>query len=110
MNDTERDTMLAALRAWQELIPEICETNSHLWMLATNGGEHDALTHEEIDELCERLNVSQEDTGILAILRSLAVVARSEMPDEGQDEPDIIEKWKIIEAADDMIKRAEVPA
>ncbi len=80
MNDLERDTILAALRTWQGHRANVEDTDSGLWKIATNDGEHEAMTHEEIDELCERLNV----------------------PDGGQGGPDIIEKWNTIEAADTM--------
>lgn len=50
----ERDGVLSALRLWQKT-PE--ETRAYLSDIFTNGGKHDGLTDEEIDALCERINV-----------------------------------------------------
>ncbi len=58
MNNTERDTILAGLRALQDRIKGPPYTRLELEQLATNGGEHEAMTSEEIDDLCERLNIS----------------------------------------------------
>lgn len=57
MNNAERDTILAALRCWQRNSPNVENTDSRLWALATQAGAHDALTSDEIDGLCERLNI-----------------------------------------------------
>jgi hypothetical protein len=58
----ERDTILAALRYWQERLtitdPHAIEDESDLLVeIATNAGTHPALDAEAIDELCERINV-----------------------------------------------------
>lgn len=45
--------MLAALRYWQR---EGRMSAGHEFDIAENGGEFSALTNDEIDELCERLN------------------------------------------------------
>ena len=68
MNDTERDTILAALRTWQNHIANVEDTDSDLWKIATDDGEHAAMTHEEINELCERLNVTAETTGGMGVI------------------------------------------
>ena len=53
----ERDTLIAALRYWQRA----CTFDKNESPLATNGGEHTALTVEEIDELIEnRINSAAE--------------------------------------------------
>lgn len=55
MNLTDRElaTVLAALRLWQS---QDGETNSELNAIASNEGQCEPLTEEEIDDLCERLN------------------------------------------------------
>ena len=64
MNDRERDTILAGLRALQDRM-DVGEpyTQTERSQLATNGGEHEAMTSDEINELCERLNVPAECEG-----------------------------------------------
>ena len=62
MNDLERDTILAALRTWQGHRPNVENTDSDLWKIATNDGEHEAMPYEEIGDLCERLNTAPERT------------------------------------------------
>lgn len=49
----ERNTILAALRAWQATPA----ARLGFYNLATNGGEARPLTDAEIDELCKRLDV-----------------------------------------------------
>lgn len=51
----ELATILAALRFWQRTPSDYTEPENDI---ATNGGETDALSIEEIDVLCERLNVA----------------------------------------------------
>lgn len=53
----ERDTILAALRFWKWDIYGESPDNAMLGDIATNGGEHEALTGDEIDDLCEAINV-----------------------------------------------------
>lgn len=48
----ERDTVLAALRLWQETRP----ISRELMYIATCGDEHPPLSDDEIDDLCEELN------------------------------------------------------
>ncbi len=64
MNERERDTVLAALRMWQS------RGNRPLALdeIATNGNEHTSLDAEEIDELCERLNVPEEQPTLVAFI------------------------------------------
>lgn len=52
----ERDTILAALRLWQDDITGTSNDGAMLEDIATNGGEHEALGEEAIDALCERIN------------------------------------------------------
>lgn len=55
INNRQRDTILAALRNYQGTYHRI-----ELTEIATNGGEHTELDAEEIDELCESLNMEHE--------------------------------------------------
>jgi hypothetical protein len=52
---TQREigTVLAALRQWQDPTP-----NNDPYDIATDDGMFEALSEEEIDDLCERINVS----------------------------------------------------
>jgi hypothetical protein len=55
----ERDTVLAALRLWQNHIDHSSgrkTPNDALIKIATNGGKHERLTFEEVGQLCEELN------------------------------------------------------
>lgn len=55
----ERDTVLAALRLWQEpaSMAEIGSQQANdLGTIATNCGRHVMLDMDEVDDLCERLN------------------------------------------------------
>lgn len=54
LTDRELATVLAALRLWQS--QDGGETNSELNAIASNEGQCEPLTEEEIDDLCERLN------------------------------------------------------
>lgn len=69
MTEIERDTILAALRLWQQAInpPTFLHAISphplvkilptdELFEIATNGDAHEPMTSEAIDDLCERLN------------------------------------------------------
>lgn len=58
LNDRELATVLAALRLRQRDLAD--EPRGNLDDIATNDGEFDALDLEEIDALCERLNVPGE--------------------------------------------------
>ncbi len=54
---TERDTILAGLRALQDLSTmNAGELPDGLQDILTNGGTHPAMTEAEIDALCERIN------------------------------------------------------
>lgn len=53
----ELSSVLAALRLLQcELATARGSLPEDVWDIATNGGTHHALTHDEIDALCQRLN------------------------------------------------------
>ncbi|HEY3148829.1 MAG TPA: hypothetical protein VGJ75_20875 [Dongiaceae bacterium] len=52
----ERDTILAALRAWQTTP----RARLGFYNLATRGGQHQPLTEAQVDELCRRLDVEME--------------------------------------------------
>lgn len=54
VNDRQHATVLAALRFWQRMPSEMSEPENDI---ATNGDDHPALTLEEIDALCERINL-----------------------------------------------------
>lgn len=56
LTDRERDTVLAALRYWQRSDSAETENES---MIATRDGEQDALQADEIDDLCERINLGE---------------------------------------------------
>lgn len=61
LNDRQLSTVLAALRYWQDcggagLDPEARELIEDI---ATNGGSHEKLSSDEIDELCEELNTGR---------------------------------------------------
>jgi hypothetical protein len=55
----ERDTILAALRHWQNRTCPLSQRTQmrDIELIATNGAEHPALTTEEINALCADLNV-----------------------------------------------------
>lgn len=57
----ERDTILAALRYWQNALTffgedRISKIDPGLYDIATNSKAHDLMTAKEIDGLCERIN------------------------------------------------------
>ena len=51
----ERDTILAALRAWQATP----QARLAFYSLATHGGQTRPLTQAEIDELCRRIQIAE---------------------------------------------------
>lgn len=59
VTEMERDTILAALRLWQDqkrFGPD-AHINEELIEIATNGGAHEELSIDAIDALCEAINV-----------------------------------------------------
>lgn len=54
LSDKQRATILAALRFWQATPSDETEDYNEI---ATNSGAHDALNLEDIDALCEQINV-----------------------------------------------------
>lgn len=55
----ERDQVLAALRLWQEQLSSGLIDQPETIDIATNGGKHTLMTVEEIDNLCQRINVGE---------------------------------------------------
>lgn len=64
LTNEERDTVLAALRYWQAAItlPDAVSVDDfhQLMLIATNCREHTALTSDQIDDLCEKINCRTE--------------------------------------------------
>lgn len=59
LNDRELATVLAALRYWQGQYPlDPNDAETPLGDIATSGATLEAMSDEEIDVLCERLNTS----------------------------------------------------
>ena len=56
INSRERDTIIAALRAWQSE-PRLRQS---FYYVATGGGAQMPLTTDELDALCRRLDVALE--------------------------------------------------
>lgn len=52
----ERDTIIAALRAWQSS-PRVRQS---FYYIATGGGEQTPLTDAELDALCRRLDIAMK--------------------------------------------------
>lgn len=75
ITDAQRDTILAALRLWQELsrddgldtVQGVTADLEGIKDIATNGGIHPELTREQIDELCSIINPIPGDTPTVAI-------------------------------------------
>jgi hypothetical protein len=57
ITDRQLATILAALRLWQDGSAIGDEGSPYLEAIATNGGMLRPLSNEEIDRLCERLNL-----------------------------------------------------
>lgn len=57
LNDRERATILAALRYWQREAWRM-DTDAE-WKVATDEGRLEALSKNEIDALCEKLNTKE---------------------------------------------------
>lgn len=59
LSSTDIDTILAALRSYQldvEVLGKFDNLDPQIQDLATNGGEHEPMKGDEIDDLCNRLN------------------------------------------------------
>jgi hypothetical protein len=54
----ERDTLLAALRLWQEFREGLPPKEEWLVAIASNGDTHPPLENEDVDALSERINLS----------------------------------------------------
>jgi hypothetical protein len=60
LNEREHATVLAALRLWQARRPDDADERwDALHDIAENGGEIEPLDADEIDALCERINVRE---------------------------------------------------
>lgn len=57
VSQQERDTILAALRVYQHWNQGTRPDPEGIADIATNGDRHDGMTLEEIDILCEEINV-----------------------------------------------------
>lgn len=54
----ERDTILAALRVYQQVYDQTGgDLPNDILAIATNGGPHEPIDLESVDTLCERINV-----------------------------------------------------
>lgn len=89
LNDQEVATVLAALRERQAQHPLHPVARRELEDIATNGGELEPLSSEEIDALCERLNITPEKkpigklAGLLA--EALPIISAVAHPDREDD-------------------------
>lgn len=75
IDEQRRDAVLAGLRmlqAWKEnrVTSKDAQHDVDIDMIETNGGEHDALTADELETLCEEIN-----TGSVTVLDKQAVTA-----------------------------------
>lgn len=63
LSTRELATILTALRYWQRTgVMHLC----HEYAIATDGGDFTAMSVDEIDDLCERLNCTEcQDEGAL---------------------------------------------
>jgi hypothetical protein len=61
LSERERATILAALRDRQGTLLGCAPNAQDIEGVATNSGEFRALTVAEIDALCEKLNLAQND-------------------------------------------------
>lgn len=58
LTDREVSTILAALRYWQAAANGMLPQPPALVVLATDEGRYPSLTIDEIDELCEQININ----------------------------------------------------
>jgi len=61
LSDRELATILAALREWQGILAGNEPAEEEVDAIASDGGRFLPLTPEEIDDLCERLNVTPQE-------------------------------------------------
>ena len=57
LSDRELDTVIDALRLWQRTVGSDKPQDSDIADIGGSGSHDDPLSPEEIDELCERINV-----------------------------------------------------
>lgn len=69
IDNRERDTILAALRFYQQRIDRGLDLPDGIAEIATGGDAHDPQVGAEIDALCERLNVDHEIADFVEVLR-----------------------------------------
>lgn len=60
-------TVLAALRHYQNHIPDVLDGDDWLHDIATHGGAVEAMTVDEIDLLCEQINAGGDDKAVKAL-------------------------------------------
>jgi hypothetical protein len=78
LTNRELGTVLAALRTYQEADIEAAgDLPEHILDIATDGDSFERLTHDEIDDLCERLNVEPSGNH-----EALSYEARSYEPEQ----------------------------
>lgn len=114
--DEEQATVLAALRFWQRAGHGASSTPPE-WDIATNEGTVEPLDEPAIDDLCERINTSEDEFGILPALESFEdlFAARIENEEEmpGADTVEMVsECWPKVKAALEALrgKATEYPA
>ena len=88
VSNREHATILAALRHWQRVPGEAL---MHEDDIATNGGELEALSPPEIDELCERINGDTAHLGSVAIDVDGGLVG-----DFFTDDPELIGRLDLV--------------
>ena len=62
LNDRELAAVLCGLRLFQEWLKGKTPTHEGLWCIATNDRTQTTLSHEEVEDLCGRLNTGE--TGV----------------------------------------------
>lgn len=70
----ELATVLAALRYWQNDMDDP-SIGGDLYDVATNGGEFEHLSADEVDALCERLNAGDDQVRVLVAAEGGVVTA-----------------------------------
>jgi len=113
LNERETATVLAALRQRQAALEADKDVEPDaLEDVATNGGTLEALTAEEIDTLCERLNFAPADrteklAGLLG--EALPIIEAVGLPESGEDPasfgPDAFKLFRRIRRALALVRK-----